>query len=149
MKLAVSHFRQQYPHTCVPACVRMVLAYLGKEHDEEAMAQAFGTVPVWGTRPEDVVTGLEKLDYHALWFENATLDRLLELLDHGWPVIVFLRAADLPHGRAGLHAVVMIGMEEDQIIYLDPALDREQTMELRAFLDAWSALGYQGLVVWT
>ena len=34
MKLPVPHFRQQLPHTCLPACVRMVLAYWGKEHSE-------------------------------------------------------------------------------------------------------------------
>ena len=27
MKLAVPHYRQSQSHTCLPACVRMVLAY--------------------------------------------------------------------------------------------------------------------------
>lgn len=148
MKLAVPHFRQQYPHTCLPACVRMVLAHWGKEHSEEELAQALGTVAVWGTRPESVVAGLEGLGYHALWFENATLERLFDLLAHGWPVIAFLRAADLPHGRAGLHAVVIVGIEGERVTYLDPNLDHQFSLELSSFLKAWSSLGYQGLVVW-
>ena len=32
MTLPVPHFKQEYPHTCVVACIRMVLAYLGQEH---------------------------------------------------------------------------------------------------------------------
>lgn len=46
MKLAVPHFRQEHPHTCLPACVRMALAYWGKEYSEEELAQVFGTEPV-------------------------------------------------------------------------------------------------------
>jgi ABC-type bacteriocin/lantibiotic exporter with double-glycine peptidase domain len=126
----------------------MVLAYWGREHSEEELAQAFGTVPVWGTRPDRVVFGLEKLGYHALWFENATLERLLDLLAEGWPVIVFVRATDLPYGRAGLHAVVVIGVESERVTYLDPRLDREFSLELSSFLKAWSSLERQGLVVW-
>lgn len=91
---------------------------------------------------------MEELGYHALWFENATFERLLDLLAQGWPVIVFLRATDLPHGRAGLHAVVVIGIEGEQVSCLDPNLDHELTLELFSFLKAWSSLGHQGLVVW-
>ena len=148
MKLAVPHLEQQQPHTCVPACVRMVLAHWGKPYAEEELAQTLGARPGLGTQPESAVAGLEGLGYHALWFENATLERLLELLRHGWPVIVFLRAVDLPHGRAGLHAVVLVGIESENAICLDPALDHALIFDLSSFLKAWSNLGHQGLVVW-
>lgn len=85
----------------------MVLAYRGRKYSEQELVQALGTVRGLGTNPESAITGLESMGYHALWFENATLERLIDLLGHDWPVIVFLRAANLPHGRAGLHAVVM------------------------------------------
>jgi len=91
---------------------------------------------------------LEKLGYHALWFENANLERLFELLHQDWPVIVFLRAADLPHGQSGLHAVVVGRAEADQVVFVDPALGAEGQLDLDAFTRAWSALGNQGVVVW-
>ena len=75
-KLAVPHLKQEYPYTCLPACVRMVLAYRGYTHNEEELTQAFGTGPFLGTPPEKVVAGLQNLGYHGLWFENATMDRL-------------------------------------------------------------------------
>ena len=148
MKLTVPHFQQQYPHTCLPACVRMVLVYWGQEHTEEELVRELGTVPIWGTQPDRAVAGLEGLGYHALWFENATLERLLDLLVQNWPVIVFLRAADLPQGRAGLHAVVVVGIEGEGVFCLDPHLDQELRFELSSFLKIWSHLGHQGLVVW-
>lgn len=77
---------------------------------------------------------------------NATLERLLDLLS--WPVIVLLPATDLPHGRAGLHAIVVIGIEREQVLCLYPSLDHEPNLELSSFLSAWSNLGHQGLVMW-
>jgi len=145
--LPVPHYRQSRSYTCLPACVRMILAYHGKHHTEAELASIFGAV-LLGTLPENVVDGLEQLGYRGFWFENATLERLSNLLEHGWPVIVFVRAADLPHGASGLHAVVVVEIRNEQMICLDPALDYELLLDMPTFLLAWSKLGYQGLVVW-
>ena len=75
--LNVPHCRQKSPDACLPACVRMVLAYRGRKHHEQELVQALGTVRGLGTNPESAITGLESMGYHALWFENATLERLL------------------------------------------------------------------------
>ena len=80
--------------------------------------------------------------------ENATLERLTDLLAHGWPVIVFLRAADLPHGHAGLHAMVLVAIADQQFICLDPSLDQPLILALSTFLSGWRNLGSQGLIVW-
>ncbi|MFZ2359881.1 MAG: C39 family peptidase [Anaerolineae bacterium] len=146
--LAVPHFRQSSPETCLPACVRMVLAYRGREHSEHELAEVLGTVRGLGTNPESAITGLERMGYHALWFENATRERLADLLSQNWPVIVFLRAANLPHGHAGVHAVVLIEIDDGQVTCLDPNLDQPLTLKLSVFLSAWKILGNQGLVVW-
>jgi predicted double-glycine peptidase len=126
----------------------MLLAYIGKAHSEQELAQLFGAVPFLGTLPDNVVTGLEKLGYHALWFENATIEQLIDLLAKNLPIIVFMRASDLPHGRVGLHAIVVIGIESNQVIGLDPMLDDALRFELSQFLHAWAGLGHQGIVVW-
>ena len=126
----------------------MVLAYRGRKHSEQELAKVLGTVRGLGTNPESAITGLESMGYHALWFENATRERLVDLLSQNWPVIVFLLAASLPHGRAGLHAVVLIEIDDEQVTCLDPSLDRLLTLKLSVFLSAWRILGNQGLVVW-
>jgi ABC-type bacteriocin/lantibiotic exporter with double-glycine peptidase domain len=148
MKLDVPHYQQNYSYTCLPACVAMVLDYWGEPYTEGELADTFATVPFLGTLPENVVSGLESMGYHALWFEGATIERLRRLLDQTWPVIVFLRAANLPHGTAGLHAVVVVEITAKHITCRDPGLTHELALELTGFLEAWSPLGQQGIVIW-
>ena len=148
MTLKVPLRQQTKPHTCLPACVRMVLAFHGLEQTEEELAKTFKTIPFLGTQPDNVVSGLERMGYHALWFENGTIERLLELLGANWPVIAFLRAQDLPHGRTGLHAVVIVGIENNQILANDPSQPEPISLELRIFAKMWANLGHQGMVVW-
>jgi ABC-type bacteriocin/lantibiotic exporter with double-glycine peptidase domain len=126
----------------------MVLVFHGRDHSEAELSKVFGTVPWLGTLPENVLSGLEQLGYHALWFENATLERLMNLSAHEWPIIAFLRAADLPHGAAGLHAVVVVEIRDGQLTCLDPNLDHELQLDFDTFFRAWSALGHQGIVLW-
>ena len=57
--IPVPHYQQSTPYTCLPACVRMVLAFRGHQHAEAELAQIFNTVPLLGTLPENVVSGLE------------------------------------------------------------------------------------------
>lgn len=148
MKLNVPHFQQSTPHTCLPACVAMVLDYWGEPYTEDELAEAFGTVPLLGTLPENVVSGVESLGYRALWFEGAIVDRLSKLLDQEWPVIIFLRSANLPYGIAGLHAVVVVEITERGVTYLDPTLSDEYFLDIPDFLAAWLPLGNQGIVIW-
>jgi len=126
----------------------MVLGYLGRTHDEAEIAEACDTVPMRGTNPANAIEGIQRLGYQALWFENADLKRLANLVENKWPVIVFLRADNLPHGRSGLHCVVVIGVTEQTLLMLDPALEAQFAMRFTEFLSAWQALDAQGIVIW-
>ncbi|MCP4168859.1 MAG: hypothetical protein GY759_23585 [Chloroflexi bacterium] len=64
--MELTPYRQEHPHTCLPACARIVLQYLGHEHTESELASAFTTIEVLGIRPEDAVQGIENLGYRAL-----------------------------------------------------------------------------------
>lgn len=134
MTLSVPHYQQQTLYTCLPACVRMVLAFLGHAHAENELADAFGTVPLLGTQPENVIGALQQMGYHALWFENATEERLFRLSEHDWPVIALLLAQDLPTGVAGMHAVVVIALNDQQITFLDPMQTEATVMSTPDFL---------------
>jgi len=148
MVLDVPLLRQEHPWTCLPACIRMVLAYRGRLIEEAEIAAACGTVPFRGTRPEKAVEGVQQLGHHTLWFENADLSRLQDLIAHDWPVIVFLRARDLPAKGHGLHGVVVIGVENDTVIVADPQSNRRYLLAHQKFLSAWQALDAQGMVIW-
>ncbi len=142
--LAVPHFQQELSYTCLPACARMLLAYHGKAYSEQELAAAFGILPLVGTAPHKMVDGLKEMGYQALWFENATAERLLDLYENGWPVIIFLNAADLPHGTAGLHALVLVEIDSKYASFLDPMLKNPLVLPLPEFLNAWAKLKRQG-----
>lgn len=126
----------------------MVLAYLGDEQPEKKLALAFQTAPGWGTLPEHVETALMIWGYRVRWFEGATLERLEQLHANHFPVIVFLRAVDLPHGTGGLHAVVIVDIDEQAVTCLDPVLDHDLKLTIAEFLRIWSRLNNQGMVIW-
>jgi len=126
----------------------MVLAFLGDDQPEQKLTLAFQTAPGWGTLPEHVETALMTWGYRVRWFEGATLERLEQLHANNFPVIAFLRAVDLPHGTVGLHAVVVVGLDEQSVTCLDPVLEQELTLDLATFLRIWSRLNNQGMVIW-
>lgn len=148
MTLDVPIFAQEHSWTCVPACIRMILAYQGDVRNEHEIAEACATRAPVGTLPEKAVDGVAKLGYRALWFENADFERLESLISHGWPVIVFVRAEDLPHGRRGLHSAVVVGITDRVVVMADPALGRSFEMNVADFERAWRVLNAQGMVVW-
>ncbi len=148
MRISVPHFQQETAYTCLPACVRMVLAYLGDEQPERKLAIAFQTTPGWGTLPEHVEAALTTWGYQVRWFENATLERLEQLQANTFPMIAFLRAVDLPHGTGGLHAVVIVDIDEHCVTCLDPVLDHDLKLDLAEFLRIWARLNHQGMVIW-
>ncbi len=74
--------------------------------------------------------------------------RSYQLQANKFPVIVFLRAVDLPHGVGGLHALVIVDIDERSVICLDPTVDHDLKIELADFLKIWSRLNHQGLVIW-
>ena len=49
MPLDVRLLPQEHPWTCLPACIRMVLAYRGRTIGEAEIAAACGTAPFRGT----------------------------------------------------------------------------------------------------
>lgn len=147
MKLDLPIYKQTRPYTCLPACIKIVLSFFSIEVAEDEVALACKTTGA-GTLPRNAVAGIRTMGHQALAFEDGTLEFLLESLSRQQPVIVFLRVSDLPYGVAGVHAVVVCGLEEDEVIYVDPELAREVALEAKTFLTAWHSLGGEGLLVW-
>jgi len=54
----------------------------------------------------------------------------------------------LPYGKSGAHAVVICGFEKNEVLYIDPALGREMSLDLLTFFKAWESLGRAGLVIY-
>jgi ABC-type bacteriocin/lantibiotic exporter with double-glycine peptidase domain len=149
--LDVPFYPQEHPVSCLPACAWMVLSFWGRDHSENELAEVFHLHSLLGVQPEQAVIGLNSLGYQALWFEKATVDRLYEILNHGWPAIIFLSASDLPHGQSGIHALVLVGFQDELLYCLDHALNKKKgriTLKLNEFKYLWRRLDNQGLIIW-
>jgi len=147
MKLEIPTYKQKNPYTCLPACIRSVLGYLGVACTEKEVVEACGTTK-FGTSPDRAVGGVRAFGCEALCFEEGSLDFLIERLCQGLPTLVFLKVSELPYGSAPIHAGVVCGFEEEKVIYLDTGLGREVSLEMNVFLRAWQSLNSTGMVLW-
>lgn len=141
----VPAYKQSYPGRCLPACVRMVLAYYGDKREEDDLARLLQSRR-FGTRASNV-RRLEVIGY-SVTYGQTTLAQLKDHLANNIPPIVFLQTGPLPYWEENVnHAVVLVGMTVDQAYVLDPAFDSVQSIPLDAFQLAWSDFDYTFAVV--
>ena len=144
--LPVPHYRQSREGLCLPACARMILAYLGQDVPEAQLAQILRTRP-FGTSADNIRV-LGQLGYTVL-FEQGTEFDLRHWLGQGSPCIVFVKTEALPYwSTEHAHAVVLLGLSSDTAYVNDPAFDdAPQSIPLDHFLLAWSEFDYEYAVI--
>lgn len=125
--LALSHSRQKHLGYCLPACVEMVLTYLGISRSQEALAKTMNTTLNVGT-PRSNIKNLTSRRLAVIYDEGNMAD-IHTWLDRELPVIVFVQAKELPvwRGQDFKHAVVVVGLDDEMIYLMDPALENGPT----------------------
>ncbi|MGH7596445.1 MAG: cysteine peptidase family C39 domain-containing protein [bacterium] len=148
MKIELSCLPQETENSCLPACIRIVLRYLGYDFAESEIRTACETTHS-GTGHEQAAAGIFRLGFNATKLENAPLGMIDKFLRQSKPVIALLHVSHLPYTRqqTGLHAVVVNGSENDYISFIDPARGEEIEIDLDTFLAAWDERGRLGLVI--
>jgi ABC-type bacteriocin/lantibiotic exporter with double-glycine peptidase domain len=119
--LPVPHLEQEQDYTCVPACVRMVLAFHGHWVSERALSDLLDT-DVTGTRFRDIARVAE-LGF-TVNIATGSLEDPGRITREGFPCIARIKTVQLP--RYPLppwlpHAVVVSGAAEAEVFILDPA----------------------------
>lgn len=142
VKLKVTFFRQEKWYTCGPACLRMLLAYFSIDISEEELEKACGTTEL-GTTPTQISIGVLKFGMDGMATKNANLEDLKRSLDAGSPIIVLIDPSYIYGGIAGFgHFIVVVGMENDKMIYHDPYPDisegKFRRCEVEKFIKAWN-----------
>ena len=142
--LSVPHLPQSAEGYCLPACARMVLAYLGIERSEAEVSQVLGAQE-YGT-PSFAIQRLSVLGVQVT-YRQWPLSELMGTLASKQPVIVFVRTGFLEHWVEDVaHAVVIVGVEEGRRFWInDPA--RQQAplaVSWDGLLAAWAEFDYRG-----
>lgn len=141
--LDLPHSQQSAEGYCLPACVRMILAYWGIERSEAEVRRVLGSRS-FGT-PSYAVERLSRWGMHVRYGEWSISQRIKSLASRV-PVIAFVRTAFLDHVA---HAVVLVGCEENQRFWMhDPAIPAGPTaVSWPGTLAAWAEFGYRGAAI--
>ena len=145
--LPVPHFQQSDEGYCLPACARMVLAYLGIQLTEAEISQVLGT-QVWGT-PSPAIRLLASLSLNVVYqaWSSAELDANIKA---NQPMIIFVRTGFMDYYQEDFaHAVVVVGLEQDQQFWVqDPQQPTgPNSLSWNGLLAAWSEFDYFGAVL--
>lgn len=134
--LPVPHYKQEHPHSCLQACTRMVLAYLGCTVSESDLSRLFEAKD-FGV-PGHRLLRLAQWGYRVR-FESGSETTLRCLLDQRVPVVALVRTGLLGYWPEDVfHAVVVVGMDASLVYLNDPWFDvAPQAVPRNAFLAAW------------
>jgi ABC-type bacteriocin/lantibiotic exporter with double-glycine peptidase domain len=111
--------KQEKPHTCAVACLRMVLDLHGLAINEEVLSEKCQTTTL-GTSADDVVQAARELGFPARK-EHATFDDLRRYLSSNIFPILFINLLVID-GYNTTHAVVVEEVSDNEIKVLDPRL---------------------------
>lgn len=135
--LSVPHFEQSREGACLPACVRMVLAYFGNEQTEGRLAkilrtEEFGT-PIFNAKY------LQTLGYQVS-VESLNKAELERQLLQGQPIIARVWTIMLDYWTdSSSQVVVAVGFDGLAVYLNDPAFSNApQKVLWDAFLAAWA-----------
>lgn len=145
--LPVPHFQQSDDGYCLPACVRMALAYLGIEKAEPEISKLLGTQE-FGT-PSFAVLRLVKTGIQVTYRSWSTSE-LLASLSAGNPMIVFVRTGFLDYWQEdAAHALVVVGGTDDKNFWVqDPARPEGPiSVSWNGLMAAWAEFDYRGAVL--
>lgn len=145
--MIVPHFQQELDYSCLPACVRMVLAFYQREVAEGELRGLFKTRP-GGTSPANLLLRLPALGFNVE-FPDASLSYVREQIRARHPCIVHVWTPPLPHWTAeAIHALVVVDVAEQAVLAHDPVLNAGPTsIALEHFIPAWASAGYVMVVI--
>ena len=144
--LHIPHLPQTNPHgrnSCVPAAIRMVLAFQGIAYEEEALCDALETQPA-GTAVLNVLLFHQHVPRCHVEVASASFNDLARWIDEGIPPIAFVTTGPLSFWQiACLHALVVVDIDDASVWVHDPAFEHAPiAIQRDEFLRAWGELGH-------
>jgi ABC-type bacteriocin/lantibiotic exporter with double-glycine peptidase domain len=126
------HFFQIHPSSCVPACLKMVLASLDFEISELELRDLCECDET-GTQRSKAINAIEKLGFIG-YEANLEIEELEEIISNDLTPITFLKFDPKVNYS---HAVVVYKISSENIFVLDPAIG-EREFDINLFVESWS-----------
>lgn len=128
----------------------MLGAALGVAQDEVAIAQYCGTTEL-GCTVQDLVVGARAMGLQAEILPVFGRAAAIETLMQQVPFIAMIDLASL-YGITPMfqwHFVVPLALQNDVVMFHDPADGPDRRVPRDDFLAAWATAGYRGVHVWS
>lgn len=132
--------KQRHSADCLAACAAMVLAFIERPVPYESLLDLLDIDPDVGA-PASHILKLVALGV-VVAYGPGSLEDIAGHLSRGRPCIAFVHTVDLSYwDEATQHAVVVVGMDEDNVFVADPWFDSvPQTVSRLEFQLAWDAM---------
>ena len=140
----VPFYPQETRYSCVPACLRMVMAQLGVTVDEATLRDCCKTDRM-GTTVKDCVNCAQRYGFHAFAAVDVTNDQLLHWLADRYYPIIYLNLFPLDTIWV-THAVIVETIDNQVVTFVDPIAGRRQATTT-AFEQAWQMTKGQVIVI--
>jgi predicted double-glycine peptidase len=142
--------RQTFDFDCGAKALQLVMEYYGVEMREDELMKELKTGKA-GTSCVNMITVAENYGFEVFASNGVSLEQLKHYIDQGYPVIVNLQAwADrymtLEDWKSSFdygHYAVVIGYEDNIIIFEDPSSIRRTWMLEEEFLTRWHDIDLQ------
>lgn len=133
--------RQSKEFTCGAAAMQMVLAYYGKDFNEQEMTKKLGTNPKEGTACDRMAEYARQLGLKAS-VETMDVDAVKQAISKKHPVILAIQAWSEQKqknykGFASGHFVVAIGFDSSGLYFADPALYNKGFLSVEELEKRW------------
>lgn len=132
-------YKQELDYSCVPACLRMVLAAWKIFKTEQELRELCDCMALEGTAALKVVDAARALGFAATRKQNLAFEELEGELAKGLYPIVYVEALLSPSGPPQKHAIVIVEIRENEVQVLDPVRG-EFAFLTEAFLREWNAM---------
>jgi ABC-type bacteriocin/lantibiotic exporter with double-glycine peptidase domain len=130
-------YKQETPYSCVPACIRMVLASFGRELSEAALCVLCDCTS-FGTEALNAVDAVRQLSFAGTGKHTLSIDELTAQVRQGLYPIVFVNTLPID-GITGGHALVVVGIDQTAVAVYDP-LHGERHLPRATFESAWAMM---------
>jgi predicted double-glycine peptidase len=127
----------------------MLGAALGVAQDEATIARYCGTTEL-GCTVQDLVVGAHAMGIQAEILPVFGGPAAIEALLHQVPFIAMIDVASL-YGTTPMfqwHFVVPLALQNDMVLFHDPADGPDRRVARDDFLAVWATAGYRGVRVW-
>lgn len=138
--LPVPHVPQRQLGECLAACAAMLLLYLGLSVNYDRLLKLLQIWPDAGGVPAPNIRELERLGVTVI-YKQGTLEELEDHLLNNRPCLALVQTGELPYwDEDTLHAVVVIGLDENTVHLNDPSFLTAPIQVSRGDFDlAWLA----------